>query len=375
MDAQEIIYTIALTRINYFNLAGLLELYRRLGSATSIMEHRKDIREVLPDASPRLTEAFSDISEPLRRAEVEYEWDQSHNVQVLCLNDSRYPQRLKDCPDAPLALFYRGTADLNQRRVISMVGTRHCTTYGADIIRHFMADLRQLCPQVLVVSGLAYGVDINAHRQALSQGFETVGVLAHGLDDLYPASHRPDALKMVEQGGLLTEHLTQTNADKMNFVRRNRIIAGTADATILVESAAKGGGLITTGIAQDYGRDVFAFPGPVDAPYSRGCNNLIRDNGAMLVSNAEDFVNAMGWQDDHALQTARQQGIERTLFPDLSPDEKRVVTALQQTNDQQINMLTVRTGLPIAHLTSLLFSLEMKGLLKTMAGGTYHLLS
>ena len=168
MDDQEILYSIALTRINYFSLAGMLELYRRLGSATAVMKHRKDIREVVPDASPRLVGAFKDVSEPMRRAEAELRWDRANGVTPICMLDDRYPQRLKECADAPLMLFYQGAADLNQARVIGMVGTRHCTLYGVDIIRRFCADLRQLCPQVLIVSGLAYGVDVNAHRQATS---------------------------------------------------------------------------------------------------------------------------------------------------------------------------------------------------------------
>ena len=374
MDSQEILNTIALTRINYFNLAGMLELYRRLGSATSVMEHRGDIRDVVPDASPKLVEAFKDISEPMRRAEEEYKFDMANNVESLCMTDDRYPQRLKECDDAPLMLFYKGTADLNRAKVINIVGTRHCTIYGQDLIRRFIEGLRQYCPRVLIVSGLAYGVDICAHINALQYGYDTVGVLAHGLDYLYPPRHKPTADKMLQQGGLLTEFLTGTNADKINFVRRNRIVAGMSDACILVESAAHGGGLITTGISRDYNRDVFAFPGAAGAQYSEGCNNLIRDNGAGLISNATDFVNAMGWQDDAKLQSAQQQGIERQIFPDLSSDEQHIVNTLQRTNDLQINMLSVQANIQISTLTALLFSLEMKGVVKTLAGGVYHLL-
>ena len=271
-------------------------------------------------------------------------------------------------------LFYQGTADLNRAKVINIVGTRHCTIYGQDLIRRFIEGLRQYCPRVLIVSGLAYGVDICAHINALQYGYDTVGVLAHGLDYLYPPRHKPTADKMLQQGGLLTEFLTGTNADKINFVRRNRIVAGMSDACILVESAAHGGGLITTGISRDYNRDVFAFPGAAGAQYSEGCNNLIRDNGAGLISNATDFVNAMGWQDDAKLQSAQQQGIERQIFPDLSSDEQHIVNTLQRTNDLQINMLSVQANIQISTLTALLFSLEMKGVVKTLAGGVYHLL-
>lgn len=372
--SQETLYTIALTRINYFSLAGMLELYRRLGSASAIMEHRNNIRDILPDASERLVAALKDISDPMRRAEAELEYDSEHGIEAVPMGDPRYPDRLRDCDDAPLALFYKGAADLNQHRIVSIVGTRHCTAYGQDLIRRFLSGLHAICPRVLVVSGLAYGVDINAHREALRNGYETAAVLAHGLDSIYPAHHKGTAEEMTRHGALVTEFLTGTNADKMNFVRRNRIVAGMADATILVESAARGGGLITAGIAQSYHRDVFAFPGAVGAPYSEGCNNLIRDNGASLITSAADFARAMGWTEDAKLSSVRQKGIERQLFPQLSPQEQSVVNALKKANDLQINILAVQTGIPIQQLTPTLFQLEMKGVIKLFAGGTYHLI-
>ena len=374
MDQQEILNTILLTRLNYFSLAGMLELYKRVGSATLIMEHKNDIRDILPDASNKLVSAIQNCDEARNRAEVELEYDLRYGIEPIPMNDDRYPQRLKNCDDAPLMLFYKGNADLNQQRVINIVGTRQCTPYGEDLIRRFISDLKQLSPRVLIVSGLAYGVDINAHRQALANGYETVGVLAHGLDDLYPTRHRETALQMIEHGGLLTEFLTQTNADKINFVRRNRIVAGMSDACILVESKAHGGGLITTEISQAYGRDVFAFPGRVGDAYSEGCNNLIRSNGAGLITSAADFVKDMGWQDDATLMRAKQQGIERSLFPELSPEEQLIVDILSKTNDLQINLISVKTNIDITRLTSLLFTMEMKGIIKTLAGGMYHLL-
>ena len=374
MNEQEILYAMALTRINYFNLAGLTQLYQELGSATAIVENRNHIRDVLPDASPRLIEGLKGIDNVMKRAETELTYDIAHQIQPIVMNDARYPQRLKECDDAPLMLFYQGTADLNQQRVINIVGTRHCTPYGQDLIHHFLRELKQRCPAVLIVSGMAYGVDIHAHRQALQNDYETVAVLAHGLDYLYPPRHKPTADMMLTQGGLLTEFFTQTNADKINFVRTNRIVAGMSDACILVESAARGGGLITCRLSREYNRDVFAFPGRVNDQYSEGCNNLIRDNGAALINNAYDFVNAMGWNDDATLMMAQQQGIEREIFPSLSPDETVVFNTLHKQNDLQINRLAILTNIPIAKLTSLLFEMEMKVVVKTFAGGVYHLL-
>ena len=372
---QEIFYTMALTRLTNFNYQQALELYKAVGSSAQLLfEHRNEIGDIIKDASPRLMEALKDWNEPMRRAEAEIRFMEEHRIRALTLTSDDYPQRLTECPDAPIIIYYTGNADLNQTRIISIVGTRRMTTYGEDLIRRFIRDLRQYCPEVLIVSGLAYGVDICAHKQALENGYPTVGVLAHGLDQIYPYRHREVAAKMINHGGLLTEFMTQTNADKPNFVRRNRIVAGMADATILIESGAKGGGLITADIAQSYARAVFAFPGNVGQPYSEGCNNLIRDNGAGLISNAEDFVKAMGWLDETRLQQAIADGIERNLFPDLSPEEQQIVSLLQQTNGLQLNIITVKTGIPIGRLTALLFQLEMKGVVKPLAGGIYHLL-
>jgi len=370
----EIFYTMALTRLTNFNYQQALELYKAVGSAQLLYEYRNDIGDILKDCSPRLREALKDWDEPMKRADFELKYMQEHGIRALTLMDDDYPQRLLECPDAPIILYFTGNCDLNQMKIVSIVGTRQCTQYGQDLIRHFIADLRQHCPQVLIVSGLAYGVDIQAHRQALSNGYETVGVLAHGLDQIYPYRHKETAADMLRHGGLLTEFMTQTNADKPNFVRRNRIVAGMADSTVIIESAAKGGGLITAEIAQSYDRSVFAFPGSVYAEFSQGCNNLIRDNGAGLISNADDFVRAMGWQDEAVRKQANADGIERDLFPSLSSEEQKIVGLLQQTNDLQLNILSVKTSIPIGQLSALLFQLEMKGIVKPLAGGMYHLL-
>ncbi len=371
---QETLYAVALTRINHFNLTTSLELYRKLGSATAVMEHRHDIKAVLPDATPRLEEALKDVSEAMRRAEQEMKFDEDHNIQPLVIGDDNYPERLRRCDDAPLVLYYRGTANLNHRHIISIVGTRHCTIYGQDIIRRFTADMKSLCPDTIIISGLAYGVDINAHRQALTNGMETVGVLAHGLDYLYPTAHRETATEMLRQGGLATEFMTGTNADKMNFVRRNRIVAGLADATIVVESASKGGSLITANLASDYNRDVFAFPGNVGAPYSMGTNNLIRDNKATLITSAEDFVNLMGWANDNQLLKAKKNGIERQLFPELNDNEKKIASLLANNNNMQISVISMRSGLTIPTISAALLNMEMQGIVRQMAGGIYHLI-
>jgi DNA processing protein len=374
-NREERLNTAILTRLSYYHLNTMVELYRQLGSATAIIEHRKELASMFPGLPTRVVNDINDASCIRDRAEEELAWAEGHGVTVLCLNDDEYPRRLKEAPDAPLMLFYKGNANLNARHVINIVGTRHCTHYGEDLIRTFVRDLHAMVPDTVIVSGLAYGVDIHAHRDAMNNGMKTVAVLAHGLDTLYPQTHRDDANRMVNQGGLVTEYMTHTKPDKLNFVRRNRITAGLCDATILVESARKGGGLITTRIAKEYNRDVFAFPGPVGAPYSEGCNNLIRSCGAGLITSAEDFVQDMGWENEATLEKARSKGIERLLFPDLTADEQKVIGLLQRTNDLRQDVISVQTGINAGTLTALLFQLEMKGVVKAYAGGTYHLMA
>ena len=371
MQQEEIYYTIALSRLSGINSQTARLLYQTLGSGKEVYEQRNNIADVLPEATPQLRAALQTWDEVLRRAAAEMEFIDKGNIKALTLNDADYPQRLRQCPDAPIVLYYKGNASLNQQYVVDIVGTRHCTQYGTDIVNRFIADLRQQCPQVLIVSGLAYGIDICAHRAALQQGFQTIGVLAHGLDQIYPPRHRDTAVRMVENGGLLTEYMSQTEALPNNFRQRNRIVAGVSDATVLVESAYKGGGLITCRIAQDYGRDVFAFPGNVGQLYSEGCNKMIRNNTAALITCAEDFMEAMGWQ----MLVNKPATVERQLFPDLTAEEQLVVDLLQQNNDLQLNHISVRTNISIGQLTALLFSLEMKGIVRPLAGGTYHLIS
>lgn len=376
MESKEHLSAIALTMLRpQLTPLQLMEIYHEAGSATSIVEARHHLKEVLPDVSMRIVEVMKDLDNALAKAEAEMEYAEKHNIKILTPNDIDYPQRLKDCPDAPLVLYFFGNGDLNPQRVVNIIGTRKCTSYGKDLIRHFVSDLKKMCPGTLIVSGLAYGVDINAHREALANGLPTVGVVAHGLDTIYPAMHRDTAKEMVSQGGLLTEYPRNTRPDKRNFVQRNRIVAGMSDACILVESAAKGGGLITVGISNSYNRDVFAFPGAINAPYSEGCNKMIRDHQAQLITSADDFVSLMGWEKAELLEKARQQGIERQLFPELNAEETLIVEALQKHGDLQSNHLSVLTNLPISTISANLFTLEMKGIVMPMAGGTYHLLS
>jgi len=291
-------------------------LHDMAGSATAVLENRNDIRSFAPEASDRLCEIMKqDITDVCSRAEEEERWCNDHGIKMLCIDDADYPSRLKHCADAPLVLYVRGDANLNASHAIDIVGTRQCTPYGRDVISKIIGDLATLCPGITINSGLAYGVDIAAHRAALQHRLPTVGVVAHGHDTLYPALHKKEASEMINNGGaVITEYPRGTRPEARNFLQRNRIIAGISDATIVIESASHGGGLVTARIALDYGREVFAVPGPVNAEYSKGCNNLIRDNKAQLITSAQDIVNVMGWQHAEELQKARQAGISRSMF-------------------------------------------------------------
>ena len=374
MTDQETLYMMALTQVPSLSLTNLHLLIDELGSASAIYENRKDLKQVLPSASPKFLDGMGDFCNYLKRAEEELEFCRKGKIRCLGLNDEDYPQRLKDCNDAPVLLYYRGSANLNSQHIVSMVGTRQITNYGKDLCRSFVRDLKQVCPDALVVSGLAYGVDVNCHRAALEQGLETVGVLAHGLDQIYPRHHRETAKQMVDQGGLLTEYMSNTIIDKRNFVQRNRIVAGVSDAVIVVESATKGGSLITAEIAQSYNRQVWAFPGRVFDTYSSGCNMLIFKNKASLLTNAEDFCLEMGWTDDVQHQKQLSEGIQQELFADdYSAEEQAVLQVLARDDSKQINVLAVETNIAIGELSSLLFSLEMKGAVQSLVGGRYKL--
>ncbi len=371
MKQDEQIYMLALTRISGLGQVGAYNLVKALGSATAVFQNRTQLPQIIEGATDKLVKALN-CPEAFKRAEEELLYAEKNHIQCLTFNDSDYPSRLHECEDAPLALFYRGNTPLNALKVISIVGTRHATPYGLDLCNSFIAKLSQAAPDMLVVSGLAYGIDIYAHRAALQNNLNTIGVLAHGLDRIYPSAHRNTAIKMLEQGGLLTEFMSGTNPDKQNFVKRNRIVAGMADATIVVESAAKGGALITAELAESYHRDCFAFPGRATDEFSAGCNELIRSNRAALITSTEDFLQAMGWATADKQKAAP---IQRQLFPDLTDEEQTIVNLLQKSSDGlQINMLVVECNIPINRMSGILFELEMKGVVRPMAGGVYRLI-
>lgn len=366
---KEILCSLALSHIPGIGLISARTLFDVFGNASEIFERREELLHHLQPSSRKFIKMLEN-THVFERAKRELEFAGKNGIECISLGDKRYPSRLRECQDAPLVLFFKGKADLNALRMVSLVGTRNATEYGRELCDKFVSRLHELCPEVVVVSGLAYGIDIAAHRAALAAQIPTIGVLAHGLDRIYPAVHRKTAVEMLENGGLLTEYMSQTNPDRQNFVQRNRIVAGLCDATIVVESAVKGGALITAGLAESYHRDCFAFPGRVGDSYSQGCNQLVRDNKAAMILNADDFVKAMGWDGNNESQ--RPQAIQRQLFVELTEEEERLMSILNvQPQGIQINALVVEADIPINRINALLFELEMKGLVKALTGGVY----
>lgn len=362
--SQETLSALTLVCLRGLSASMAMCLYKKYESATLALEHldevparfRKKVLESLPEAQ--------------ERAKVEMEFCKQKNIQVLIFSDEGYPARLRECEDAPLVLFYRGVANLNEKRIISVVGTRKISERGKSICQNFCKELATLIPDCVVVSGLAYGVDIHSHRACLENSLPTVAVLAHGLDRIYPSLHRSTAIEMLNQGGLLTEFLSGTNPDKGNFVRRNRIVAGMSDATIVVESASHGGAMITARLAQGYGRDVFAFPGRVTDQMSEGCLKLIKTNVAGLVTSAADVLEAMNWTSVKLHSTP----IQRELFPALTPQQERLCDLLRGTEGLTINQMVVASDMPFSDVATELFNLEMDGVVKLLGGGIYRLL-
>jgi DNA processing protein len=367
---QECLYSIALSLVPHIGTRGAKRLYDAVGSATDIFRYRKELHERVPDLHPDVCR-WLDCPEALSRAEEEMRYITDHHIRFYLYGEPDYPMRFRDCDDSSVVLFSKGDFDMNVRHVIGIVGTRHATDYGRQFCSSFIRDLATLCPDVLIVSGLAYGIDITAHRAALDNGLSTIGVLGHGLDRLYPAAHRHTAINMLKKGGLLTEFISGTSPDRFNFVSRNRIIAGLSDAVIVIESAAKGGSLITADIAESYHRDCFAVPGKIGEEYSVGCNRLIHDNRAALLFDAEDFVKAMQWQSE---EQSSPKAIQRDLFPSLSDEQKAVVQLLNERGSLHINTLVIETGIPVNKMNALLFDLEMQGVIQSMAGGVYQML-
>lgn len=339
------------------------------GSAEAVFEASPKKLTQIPGIGAKAIEQLK-LPDALLRAEQELKFVEQNNIKVLFYTDAAYPKRLKQCDDAPALLYYKGNTDLNQTRIISVVGTRNATDYGKQLCHILVEELKQY--NVMIVSGLAYGIDVCAHKESLRMDIPTIGVLAHGLDRLYPAQHRSVADKMLHNGGLLTDFPSGTLPDRENFPKRNRIVAGMADATIVVEASIKGGALITAEIANSYNRDVFAFPGRITDEYSTGCNFLIRNNKAALLTSGADLAYILGWEQAEAGATAQKPQLSLPI--DLSTNERLILETIQQNaGTLGIDDLAIKTSLPLSQLAMSLLNMEMLGHVRSLPGKTYSI--
>lgn len=301
-------------------------------------------------------------------ATTEQQFVTSNSISTIYFTDDNYPQRLLECVDAPLMIYAIGDCNLNDARFISIVGTRHATIYGESFVDNLIADLAsKIDGKLIIISGLAYGIDIAAHRAALKHGIPTIAVLAHGLNTMYPASHRSTAVEIAKTGGMLiTEYRSVDQIHKGNFLARNRIVAGLCDCLIVAESAKRGGALVTARLASGYNREVMALPGRTSDKYSEGCNALIASNIAALVTSADDVISIMNWP------TKMTEGSQKELFVNLSPEEEAILEIMTMKGDVTINDLTSRIDMPVHRLMGLLIDMEFRSLIANIPGGLYR---
>lgn len=341
-----------------------------LGDEEAVFKESVKNLSKIPGIGTVLAQSVS-RADVLKRAEQEMSFIQKHAIDALYFTDSRYPIRLHQCSDAPLMIYSKGKIDLNVVHVLSVVGTRRPSEGGKTICERLIQDLAQLFPNLVIVSGMAYGIDICAHRQSIRSGIGTVGVMAHGLDMLYPSIHRDAAVQMMSNGALVTEFMSGTQPDKQNFVRRNRIIAGLSDATLVIESDVKGGALITADIAASYNRDVLAVPGSPGVVTSAGCNYLIKSNIAALVESAEDIAMALRWE----VLRKGTEAVQRKLFPEFdNNDEKKLYELLLCEGEMTASALSVKSGMPVSKVNALMLSMEFGGWIKVLPGNNFKLI-
>ena len=361
------LHQVALTYLNNIGPTLAKMLVSHFGDAESVFKATPGKLLRVPGIGEKIISQLN-FRDALDKAESELRFIEKNEIGVIFYTDSAYPKRLKNCNDSPVLLFSKGNTNLNLQHVVSIVGTRNATEYGKQLCRQLVEELQQY--NVLIVSGLALGIDVTAHKEAVKLNIPTVGVLGHGLDRLYPGQNRSTADKMVLNGALLSEYPSGTIPDKENFPQRNRIVAGMADATVVIEAGVKGGALITAEIANSYNRDVFAFPGRVGDDYSEGCNFIIRNNKAQLLTCAADLAYSMGWE-----KTSDVRPVEQFMLPiDLSRDEQTIFDVLRQNNGPvAIDDLTIKTNLPTSALAMNLLNMEMQGYLRSLPGKVYAL--
>lgn len=364
---SELFYQVALTLIPHIGPVQAKILLQHFDVADIFKARKRDLEKIDGISTPGANsiKTFNDFS----RAEEEIAFIEKYAIQPLFITHDKYPKRLLNCYDSPTLLYYKGEADLNTARIIAIIGTRSHTDYGKQITEKLVEELKE--QNITVISGLAYGIDAIAHKTAVKNNLLTVGVLAHGLDQVYPSQHTALAKEMVYAGGgLLTEFRSKTKPDKHNFPARNRIVAGMSDATIVVETGIKGGSMITAELANNYNKDVFAFPGKVTDSKSVGCNHLIKNNKGALLTDAQELLEVMGWEKKGQKRAIRSQ---RELFIDLSEDEKIIMAVLKEKNSVHIDEINFKTGLSSSSVAAAILNLELRNVVLSLPGKQYQI--
>ncbi len=366
MEKTDHKYLIALQLIQGIGPTTIRRLVEHFGSAKAVFEYKPDKTRPEKNINPKLIRQLTE-KKYLEQAEEELNFCLKHNIKVLAFTDGEYPQRLKHCKDAPAIIYYQGNVDLNYRKTIGIVGTRNATVYGSSLVEKFIEELAQHKHNAMIISGLAYGIDVVAHKAAMNNNLPTVGIMGSGSDIIYPSVHKSIVKRMLPNGGIITEFAKGTKPDRGNFVSRNRIIAGMCDALIVAESGEKGGALISADMAFSYNRDVFAFPGKVGDTYSAGCNKLIKQQKAALLESVTDFEYFMNWPPEQEMS----EPVQASLFDGLSTEERTIFELIMQDGTIAVDYMAAKLALPVSQLSGILLSLELKNKVKSLPGNQY----
>lgn len=364
---EELLYNIAITQLQGIGDVTAKKLIAYCGSSKEVFNEKKALLEKIPSiGNINANKIIQTKTEALAIAEEELKFIKKNEIKPLFYLEENYPKRLLHCEDGPVLLYTKGDINFNNSKVVSIVGTRKATDYGKEFCDKIVEQLVPHNP--LIISGLAYGIDLYSHKAAINNKLQTAAVMAHGLDRIYPAMHRSVAKQMLEHGGLISDYKSGTNPDRENFPKRNRIVAGLSDLTIVIESSKKGGSLITAYLANDYNRDVFALPGRLSDSQSEGCNNLIKNHKAALIQSVKDIEYVMGWEINKKVIPQQHQ-----LFIELSPEEKIITELLAQQDKTPIDNLSLQAKMPMSKTASLLLNLEFSGVVKSLPGKLYKL--
>ena len=365
MHEEELFYLLALQKVELVGDIVAKKLLNHFGNAKEVFQSKASKLGSIDGIGSILIRNLKDKS-VFEKAEKELQFIKENHIDTLFYQDENYPDKLKHCIDGPVLLFSSGNIDFKNRKIISVVGTRQITSYGMECCKKLIADLAPLNP--IIVSGFAYGVDIVAHQAAMENNLQTIGVVAHGLNQIYPKVHTKYVAKMEENGGFLTDFWSSSNPDKENFVKRNRIVAGMSEATIVIESADKGGSLITANMAVDYNRDVFAFPGRATDKYSQGCNNLIKTQKANLLTSAADLIYMLNWD----LDSEKSKPVQKQLFVELDNDEQKIYDYLLKSGKELLDIIALDCEFPVYRISSMLLNMELKGVIRPLPGKLFE---